>query len=414
MIADKLFFDIETLPTVDPSLIADIASSISPPGSMKKPETISAWEANEKPAAILEAVRKTSLDGGTGRLASICWACGAGEILGAHTADDGHWSEAREIEILQGFFQEATAFGNAVGGAVLTGHNVLNFDLRWIWKRAIVLGVAVPDWWPLNARPWSDTVCDTMTMWEGATGRISQDRLGRILGVGGKGDIDGSMVAGMWDAGEHDKILDYCGDDVRKSRRIWARITQFDGQSSNPSRCRSARWSRRRVRSTGDARSGQVGRPRCRRDRQAGAGGGWAADAGVHDEGEGGMKARIDIERLRSLAEAGYADKEIAAVLGFSVFTIVKYRNRNRIAPGVRRLWTDDEILTIDRMIAIGADDAEIGLEIDRTASAVSRVRHELGIEKLRKFYVMSKRAEAERMEHVAHLQARKRSRRNA
>lgn len=229
MIEDKFFFDIETLPTLDEALIAEISASITPPGSMKKADTIEKWMADERPAAILEAVRKTSLDGGLGRLASICWAKADGEVVGAHTAGPDGWSEDAERQLISGFFAEADAFYKEVAGAVLTGHNIINFDVRWLWKRAIVLGVFVPHWWPIHARPWSPEVFDTMTAWEGPTKFISQDRLGRILGLGGKSDIDGSQVAEIWDSGRYDDILTYNGDDVVKVRRMWARITQHDG-----------------------------------------------------------------------------------------------------------------------------------------------------------------------------------------
>ena len=226
MIEDKIFWDIETLPTTDEALIADITANISPPANMKKPETIQRWREEEMPAAIEEAIKKTALDGGLGRLASICWAKADGEVVGAHTADENGWSEDAERNLIAGFFAEADAFYEEVAGAVLTGHNIINFDLRWLWKRAIVLGITVPHWWPLNARAWSPDVADTMTMWQGATGFISQDRLGKILGLGGKGPIDGSQVADLWDAGEYDRVLSYNADDVAKARRMWARITQ--------------------------------------------------------------------------------------------------------------------------------------------------------------------------------------------
>ena len=231
MIDDKLFFDVETLPTIDVDLIADIAAKISPPATMSKPDTIAKWESDNRPAAISEAVRKTALDGGMGRIASIAWSVGGDtEIYGGHSAEKNGWTIDRERRLLKHFFAEANDFADELCvDPVLVGHNILGFDIRWLWKRAIVLGVAVPDWWPISAKPWSPEVFDTMIMWEGVGGRISQDRLGRILGVGGKGDIDGSQVAGIWDAGRYDDVFDYNCDDVVKVRKIWARITQFDG-----------------------------------------------------------------------------------------------------------------------------------------------------------------------------------------
>ena len=40
-----LFCDIETLPTTDMEVIAEIAASIKPPGTIKKPESVAAWMA---------------------------------------------------------------------------------------------------------------------------------------------------------------------------------------------------------------------------------------------------------------------------------------------------------------------------------------------------------------------------------
>ena len=51
-----LYLDAETLPSHDPAIREQIAGEIKPPGSMKKAETIAAWEAEEKPAAIEKAV----------------------------------------------------------------------------------------------------------------------------------------------------------------------------------------------------------------------------------------------------------------------------------------------------------------------------------------------------------------------
>lgn len=227
---DICFLDTETLPTIDPDLIAAIESEVSPPGSMKKAETIENWWATEGVEARREAVRRTSLDGGTGRLGALAWGWSDQPIVSAHTAVDGEWSIDRERELLRGFFAELDDFRaeNRVP-PTLVGHNVSGFDIRWLWKRSIVLGIRPPAWWPVDARPWdADRVQDTMLMWEGSKGRISQDRLARTLGIRGKGAIDGSQVADRWDAGEHEEIRLYCADDVRTVREIWCRIAGED------------------------------------------------------------------------------------------------------------------------------------------------------------------------------------------
>ena len=228
MIEISIYFDLETLPTDCPVTIAEIAADITAPARMTKAETIAAWEANERPAAILEAVSKTALDGGTGRLASVAFAIGDGPIECALALDDdGTPSREAEIWLIESFFAACEALKSEFKTPpIMVGHNVLAFDLRWLWKRSIVLGIEPPWWWPHNARQWDeDRVQDTMTMWEGPKGRISQDTLARRLSIRGKSGFDGSMVAAAWQAGEYDRIAEYNRDDVRCVREIHRMIT---------------------------------------------------------------------------------------------------------------------------------------------------------------------------------------------
>jgi hypothetical protein len=55
-----IVIDIETLPTDREDVKQMIAAGITPPGSMKKPETIAKWEAEQKPAAVEEAIANGS------------------------------------------------------------------------------------------------------------------------------------------------------------------------------------------------------------------------------------------------------------------------------------------------------------------------------------------------------------------
>ena len=239
----NLYLDTETLPTVDERVIAKIAAGIRPPASMKKAETIAAWEANEKPAAIVEAIAKTSLDGAYGRLGVIGFAINDFDPVAYTAVDsnegDGLTADFDEKTLISDFFHDVE-FGPQADRLSsvkkfsepirIVGHNVIGFDIRILVQRAIVLGVAIPAWFPINPRPWDDTVFDTMTTWAGIRDYVSMDKLALALGLDGKGETDGSMVASMWAAGRIAEVRDYCCDDVRQARaiakRMWAALPE--------------------------------------------------------------------------------------------------------------------------------------------------------------------------------------------
>jgi len=215
-----IFLDIETIPNQSPEYRAAVRESIKPPAQFKKPDSIAQWLAENAETATDEAIAKTSFDPAYGHIACIGWAVGDDEVSNITFADT-----ALEKQCLEVFFDSiATSCG--VHMARWIGHYISGFDLRFLLNRAIVLGVQLPSKLilPRDIKPWSDQVFDTMTAWAGAKGTISQDNLAKALGLSGKGDFDGSMVAEAWANGEHAKIADYCKNDVETVRAIYQRF----------------------------------------------------------------------------------------------------------------------------------------------------------------------------------------------
>jgi hypothetical protein len=207
-----LYLDIETIPASDPAIIAEISAGITPPKTMSKPETIAAWEAETKPGLVKEAVAKTSFNGALGSVCVIGWAWDDEPVRSATI------EKVSEATMLRAWVQLVGAEAD-FGPKIVVGHNV-TFDIRFLWQRAIVLGVPMPSWMPRNPAPWDRSIFDTMTAFAGVKDTISLDKLCKALGIPGKDDFDGSMVADAWAAGEFDKVAAYCRSDIEKVRRI--------------------------------------------------------------------------------------------------------------------------------------------------------------------------------------------------
>jgi hypothetical protein len=221
-----IYIDIETIPAASPEIRDLVAQTVKPPAAMKKAETIAAWEANDKAQAIEEALAKTSLDGAYGSIYCIGAAFNDLEPVVIRASSE------------QGILREFCAWSDEVLNAgraaapVLVGHNIINFDIRFIWQRAIILGVQMPRWFPRDPKPWSGDVFDTMLAFAGQRNTIGMDRLCSVLGFPGKGNIDGSMIGKMYAEGRHDEIAAYCIADVERTRKIHQRMQIAFGEAA--------------------------------------------------------------------------------------------------------------------------------------------------------------------------------------
>lgn len=222
-----LYLDIETIPAQSEEAKARIAANVKPPAQMKKAETIAAWEKDQKADAVAEAVAKTGLNGAYGHICCIGFAIDDGPV----TSISWPVNAADEASTLSGFYSVVSeALGNRF--LMIIGHNVANFDIRFIIQRSIALGIRIPGWFPLNAKPWGNEVFDTMTAWAGVKDTISLDNLCAALGLPGKGDIDGSMVGQMFADGRHDEIAAYCRADVERTRAVHRKMQIAFGEAA--------------------------------------------------------------------------------------------------------------------------------------------------------------------------------------
>jgi hypothetical protein len=210
-----VYLDIETIPSQDPDLLAKFMAEVTAPAQYKKEDSIAAWLDENREKVARERLSKTSFDPAHGHICTIGYAIDDMDVRCSYT------SELRsEALMLENFFGAIDSFHDTT----FVGHYISGFDLRFIINRAIILGVKIPRCIPRDVKPWGKGIFDTMYGWCGPKDNISLDNLCAALGIEGKGDFDGSMVAEAWANGEHDKIASYCRSDVEKVREIHKRF----------------------------------------------------------------------------------------------------------------------------------------------------------------------------------------------
>lgn len=208
-------FDIETLPTNYQEVIESLAETITAPGQYKKPESIDKWMEENKESHLKELVAKTSFNGMYGRIACIAWS----EDKEMYSTNETH-SEREAIELFYDLIKVSESL-------TFCGHNIAGFDLPFLKHRSMILGIRPPEslLTAMNAKPWDSCIADTMLMWSSDRDkRPSMEKLCKALGIEGKGDFDGSMVADTWPT-DPNKVIDYCLDDVRRTIEIYKRLT---------------------------------------------------------------------------------------------------------------------------------------------------------------------------------------------
>jgi DNA polymerase elongation subunit (family B) len=139
-----------------------------------------------------------------------------------------HLNEART---LRAFWKMMNDFN--VGRDLIIGHNVMDFDLPFLYKRSRINRIH-PTVLFSFARYKSAPIYDTMrewAHWNPQAAHISLVELAEILKVGmtkAEG-MDGSRVYDEFLAGNHGRIAEYCLQDVRMVRAVFYRMVFPEG-----------------------------------------------------------------------------------------------------------------------------------------------------------------------------------------
>src|SRR6266536_4744191 len=182
-----------------------------------------------------------SLNATSGRVLSIAVHVGPipgmdfDEILGREREDvfgiDSEANEQAEHETLKGFLKLLQDFDCEIDEIV--GHNILGFDLPFIFQRCLINSISVRPFVNLgeyNIRG----VFDTMRQWwlGDRRSRVSLDDLAWALGIESSktATAEGSKVFDLYQKGRLAEIREYNLNDVRVTRKVYERMIQCFGR----------------------------------------------------------------------------------------------------------------------------------------------------------------------------------------
>ena len=234
----NIYFDIETIPAQSERDIAYLReesdreiAAIKAPSNYKDEVKIAEYIATKRAeveASFDDRYRKTSFDGAMGQIVCISYAVDDGEPINLYASQ---WATS-EKAIIKSFYDsiKLNYSPNSNQRPVFIGHNIIGFDLRFLFQRSVMLNIKPPMIIPFKAKPWDDSVFDTMTAWAGVGNRVSLAKLCKVFDLDAKGteigdEIDGSKVWDFVREGRIEDVAKYCGGDVVRTRAIHKRLT---------------------------------------------------------------------------------------------------------------------------------------------------------------------------------------------
>jgi hypothetical protein len=138
-------------------------------------------------------------------------------------------NEQEEGQALKDFLALMTDFDPECD--LLVGHNLINFDLPFIFQRCLANNIAVKPFIDLSEFNVQG-VYDTMrAWWLGSRNRVALDDIAWALGIESSktSEVEGSRVFELYQAGKLAEIREYNLNDVRVTRKIYERMVACFG-----------------------------------------------------------------------------------------------------------------------------------------------------------------------------------------
>jgi len=181
-----------------------------------------------------------SLNSTSGRILSIAVHVGSVpgfEIAGLTTTSTEHvfgidadGNEQEEAEALKGFLRLMSDYDSECD--LIVGHNIVGFDLPFIFQRCLANNIAVKPFIDLSEFRVQG-VYDTMRAWwlGDRRSRVGLDDIAWALGFESSktSEVEGSRVFDLYQAGKLAEIREYNLNDVRVTRKVYERMVSCFG-----------------------------------------------------------------------------------------------------------------------------------------------------------------------------------------
>jgi len=195
----KLFFDLETIPT--PENLREVAIEAERK-KMRNREI-----ANDDEALY----RSSAISGDFGQIFCIGFAIDDQQVQIIH---------GKEEEILKKWWQVAR------DAHVFIGHNIIDFDIPFLYKRSVIHKIKPSQFLPIKKFP-TENIFDTSREWSrwDYQSHTSLHYLALALDLpSSKDQMDGSQVYDYYLKRRFEDIYTYCKKDVELTRKIYKRM----------------------------------------------------------------------------------------------------------------------------------------------------------------------------------------------
>lgn len=202
----NLFIDIETVPCGEMPCLDDIKA----PANYKDEAKILEW----KKANQIEVYKKQALDSMKGQIICIGY---------AFDNDEPEFiCRSGEMQLIRDFDDVFHACYQFDAIPTFVGWNIINFDIPWIWRKAIEY--QYPNLRRVLPHGNPKMCIDLMKVWAADyKDYVSLADCAKFLGIDHEGG-NGSEIYDLWQAADLDAIADHCKRDIITTREIYRRI----------------------------------------------------------------------------------------------------------------------------------------------------------------------------------------------